>query len=68
MPKVGVPNGWMYSAGCDAMHVIAASQMVWVKWDGLVLQMPGTNFEKLPHGGLQNDVPRTKQRSVKSET
>ena len=32
--------------------------------EGVVLRMPGTNFEKLPRGGLQNDVPRMRQRSV----
>ena len=67
MPKVSVPNGWMYGARCNAVCVVAASEMVWVKWDGLVLQMPGTNFEKLPCGGLQNDVPRMQQRLVEME-
>ena len=68
MLKVSVPNGWIYGARCGAACVIAALQMVWVKQDRLVLRMPWTNFEKLPHGGLQNDVPRMQQRSVKSET
>ena len=50
---------------CDAACAIVALEMVWVEWNGLVLQTPGTNFEKLPCGGLQNDVPRMRQRSVK---
>ena len=40
------------------LHVIMALEMVRVKGNGLVLQTPGTNCEKLPHGGLQNDIPR----------
>ena len=50
------------------MCVITASEMVWVRGNGLVLRTPGTNFEKLPHGGLQNDVPRMQQRSVEMES
>ena len=49
---------------CDATCVIAALDMVWVEGNGLILRTPGTNFEKLPRGGLQNDVPRMQQRSV----
>ena len=33
--------------------------------DGLILGTPGTNFEKLPRGGLQNDIPRVRLRTVK---
>ena len=62
---VGVAGCWIYSAVCDATCAIAASDMVWVEGNGLILRTPGTNFEKLPRGGLQNDVPRMRQRSVK---
>ena len=65
MTGVGVVGCRIYSAVCDAACAIMASEMVWVEWNGLVLRTPGTNFEKLPHGGLQNDVPRMRQRSVK---
>ena len=65
MMGVGVAGCWIYSAVCDAVCAIAASEMVWVKRKGLVLRTLGTNFEKLPRGGLQNDVPRVRQRSVK---
>ena len=65
MTGVGVAGHRIYGAVCDAACVIAASEMVWVERNGLVLRMPGTNFEKLPRGGLQNDVPRMQQRSVK---
>ena len=65
MSGVGVAGCRIYGAVCDAVCAIAALEMVWVERNGLVLQTPGTNFEKLPHGGLQNDVPRMRQRSVK---
>ena len=58
MMGVSVVGCWIYGATCDAACAIMASEMVWVEWNGLVLQMPGTNFEKLPHSGLQNDIPR----------
>ena len=58
MMGVGVVGCRIYSAVCDAACVIAASEMVWVEWNGLILRTPGTNFEKLPHSGLQNDLPR----------
>ena len=61
---VGVVGCRIYSAVCDAACVIVALEMVWVEGNGLILRTPGTNFEKLPHGGLQNDVPRMRQRSV----
>ena len=64
MMGVGVAGCRIYGAVCNAMCVIAALEMVWVERNGLVLQTPGTNFEKLPCGGLQNDVPRMRQRSV----
>ena len=64
MTGVGVVGCQIYSAVCDAACAIVASEMVWVERNGLILQMPGTNFEKLPRGGLQNDVPRMRQRSV----
>ena len=62
---VSVVGCQIYGAVCDATCAIAASEMVWVEWNGLVLQTLGTNFEKLPRSGLQNDVPRMQQRSVK---
>ena len=65
MLGVGVVGCRIYGAVWDAVCAIAASEMVWVEWNGLVLRMPGSNFEKLPRGGLQNDVPRMRQRSVK---
>ena len=65
MSGVGVAGCRIYSAVCDAMCAIAALEMVWVERNGLILRMPGTNFEKLPRGGLQTDVPRMRQRSVK---
>ena len=61
---VSVVGCRIYGAVCDATCAITASEMVWVERNGLVLRMPGTNFEKLPGGGLQNDVPRMRQRSV----
>ena len=64
MMGVGVAGCRIYGAVCNAACAIVASEMVWVKWKGLVLRTPGTNFEKLPHSGLQNDVPRMRQRSV----
>ena len=64
MMGVGVGGCWIYGAVCDATCAITASEMVWVEQNGLILQMPGTNFEKLPCSGLQNDVPRMQQRSV----
>ena len=64
MTGVGVVGCQIYSAVCSAMCVIVALEMVWVERNGLVLRMPGTNFEKLPGGGLQNDVPRMRQRSA----
>ena len=68
MSRVGVAGCRIYGAVCDAVCAIAASEMVWVEQNGLILRTLGTNFEKLPCGGLQNDVPRTQQRSVKLET
>ena len=67
MMGVSVSGCWIYSAGCDAACAIMASEMVWVKGNGLVLRTLGTNFEKLPHRGLQNDIPRMQQRSVEME-
>ena len=64
MMGVGVARCRIYGAVYDAACVIVASEMVWVEGNGLILQTLGTNFEKLPHGGLQNDVPRMRQRSV----
>ena len=64
MTGIGVAGCWIYGAVCNATCVIAALEMVWVERNGLILQTLGTNFEKLPHGGLQNDVPRMRQRSV----
>ena len=64
MTGVGGAGCRIYGAVCDAVCVIAAPEMVRVERNGLVLRMPGTNFEKLPRGGLQNDVPRMRQRSV----
>ena len=64
MMGVGVAGCQIYSAVCDATCAIVASEMVWVERNGLVLRTLGTNFEKLPRGGLQNDVPRMRQRSV----
>ena len=58
MMGVGVVGHRIYCAVCDAACAVAASEMVWVEWNRLILQMPGTNFEKLPRGGLQNDIPR----------
>ena len=63
MMGVSVVGCRIYGAVC----VIAASEMVWVEGNGLILRTPETNFEKLPHGGLQNDVPRMQQRSVEME-
>ena len=64
MTGVGVAGCRIYGAVCNAVCAITALEMVWVEWNGLVLRMPGSNFEKLPRGGLQNDVPRMRQRSV----
>ena len=58
MIGVGVAGCQIYGAGCDATCAIMASEMVWVEGNGLILRTPGTNFEKLPHSGLQNDTPR----------
>ena len=58
MMGVSVAGCQMYSAECDATCVIMTLEMVRVKGNGLVLRTPGTNFDKLPHGGLQNDIPR----------
>ena len=58
MMGVGVAGCRIYGAVCNATCAIAALEMVWVERNGLILQTPGTNFEKLPCGGLQNDVPR----------
>ena len=58
MTGVGVAGCRIYGDVCDATCAITASEMVWVERNGLVLRMPWTNFEKLPRGGLQNDVPR----------
>ena len=63
MTGVGVTGCQIYGAVCDAACAIAAS-VVWVEQDGLILRTLGTNFEKLPRGGLQNDIPRMRQRSV----
>ena len=64
MMGVGVAGCRIYGAVSDAACAIVALEMVWVEGNGLILQMLGTNFEKLPRGGLQNDVPRMRQRSV----
>ena len=64
MMGVGVAGCQICGARCNATCVIMASEMVWVEWDRLVLRTPGTNFEKPPHSGLQNDIPRMQQRSV----
>ena len=61
MMGVSVGGCRIYGAVCDATCAIAASEMVWVERNGLVLQTPRTNFEKLPRSGLQNDVPRMRQ-------
>ena len=61
---VSVVGCRIYGARCDAACVIVASEMVRVKGNGWILQTPGTNFEKLPRGGLQDDVSRMRQRSV----
>ena len=58
MTGVGVAGCRIYGAVCDTACAVVASEMVWVEWNRLVLRTLGTNFEKLPHGGLQNDVPR----------
>ena len=65
MSGVGVTGCQIYGAVCDAACAIAASEMIWVERNRLILRTPGTNFEKLPRGGLQNDLPRMRQRSVK---
>ena len=67
MTGVSVAGCQIYGARCDATCAITASEMVWVEGNGLILQTPGTNFEKLPRGGLQNDIPRMRQRSVEME-
>ena len=58
MSGVSVAGCQIYGAVCDATCAIVASEMVWVEQNGLILRTPGTNFEKLPRSGLQNDVPR----------
>ena len=45
MTGVSVAGCWIYGAGCDATCAIAASEMVWVKGNRLVLRMPGTNLK-----------------------
>ena len=45
MSGVGVAGCRIYGAVCDAACAIAASEMVWVERNGLVLRTPGTNFE-----------------------
>ena len=45
MTGVGVAGCWIYSAGCNAVGAIVALEMVQVKGNRLILQMPGTNFE-----------------------
>ena len=67
MTGVSVVGCQIYGAVCDATCAIVASEMVWVEGNRLILRTPGTNFEKLPHGGLQNDIPRMRQRSVEME-
>ena len=67
MTGVGVAGCQIYSAVCNATCAIVASEMAWVEWDRLILRPPGTNSEKLPRSGLQNDVPRMRQRSVEIE-
>ena len=37
MTGVSVARCWIYGAGCDAACVVVASEMVWVKGNGLVL-------------------------------
>ena len=37
MMGVGVAGCRIYGAGCGATFAIAASEMVWVEWNGLVL-------------------------------
>ena len=64
MMGVGVAGCRIYSARCDVACAIAALEMVWVEQNRLILRTLGTNFEKLPHSGLQNDIPRMQQRSV----
>ena len=65
MTGVSVAGYRIYGAVCDTVCAITASEMVWVERNRLILRTPGTNFEKLPRGGLQNDVPRMRQRSAK---
>ena len=48
MMGVGVVGCRIYGAVCNATCAIAASEMVWVERNGLVLRTPGTNFKKLP--------------------
>ena len=45
MTGVGVVGHRIYGAVCDAVCAIVASEVVWVEGNGLILQMPGTNFE-----------------------
>ena len=37
MMGVGVAGCQIYGAVCDATCAIAASEMVWVEWNGLIL-------------------------------
>ena len=37
MTGVGVAGCWIYGAVCDAVCAIAASEMVWVERNGLIL-------------------------------
>ena len=67
MKGVIVAGCQIYGATCDATCAITALEMVWVEGNRLILQTLETNFEKLPHSGLQNDIPRMRQRSVEME-
>ena len=37
MTGVSVVGCWIYGAGCDAACAIAASEMVWLEGNGLIL-------------------------------
>ena len=54
MMGVGVAGHQIYGAVCNAVCAIAALEMVRVERNRLILRTLGTNFEKLPHSGLQN--------------
>ena len=45
MSGVSVAGCRIYGAVCDAVCAIAASEMVWVERNGLILRTLGTNFE-----------------------